>query len=75
MNQNIEAASQALSESITENQQTVNQNIQNAAQSSEALINQTIAALDEQMQVELTHSIKGLGTALSSLSRKFVDDY
>ena len=75
VNQNIEAANQALSESITHNQQTVNQNIQNAAQSSEALINQTIAALDEQMQVELTHSINGLGTALASLSRKFVDDY
>ena len=75
VNQNIADVSQSLSESITENQQNLDRNIQNAAQSSEALINQTIAGLDEQMQAELTQSINGLGTALASLSRKFVDDY
>ena len=68
MNQRIEDLSRSLSESIT-------QNIQNAAQSSEALINETIAGLDQQMQAELTAAINALGTALASLSGKFVKDY
>jgi hypothetical protein len=61
--------------SIRENQQNINQHIENANNACETLIQQTITNLDEQMQIELTNSINGLGTALASLSNKFVHDY
>jgi hypothetical protein len=75
VNQNIEANNQTLTNSITENQQNMNRHLENANNACETLIQQTVENLDEQMQIEMTGSINALGTGLSSLSNKFVNDY
>ena len=73
--QNVNNSIEEVAGSIRENQQNINQHIENANNACETLIQQTITNLDEQMQIELTNSINGLGTALASLSNKFVHDY
>ena len=73
--QNVNNSIEEVAGSIRENQQNINQHIENANNACETLIQQTITNLDEQMQIELTNSINGLGTALASLSNRFVLDY